>query len=344
MAMAHGKRVRLDDVARLAGVSRSTASRVINGHPNVRPETRHKVLEAIRKLGYHPNTLAQGLSRRRTRIIGLLVAMPAKRLASDQFYPLFLQGAAQAANRRGYRLMLGLFEEPAEQEAMYVDVVRGGYLDGLVVVSVPRGDPLIPMLLEEEVPFVLVGRDPDWDTPYVEGDNYRGGYMATEHLLRLGYRRIGTITGPLKLWAATERLRGYQDAHRDAGLEPDPGFIVEADFTEIGGMAAMRKLLEAGPEAVFVQSDTMAAGALRAVKAAGLKVPDDIALVGYDDAPLAELLEPPLTTVHQPIHMMGYTAVEMLIEHIERPKPRTQGVILPVKLVVRRSCGALPQP
>ncbi len=240
--------------------------------------------------------------------------------------------------------MLGLFEEPAEQEAMYVDVVRGGYLDGLVVVSVPRGDPLIPMLLEEEVPFVLVGRDPDWDTPYVEGDNYRGGYMATEHLLRLGYRRIGTITGPLKLWAATERLRGYQDAHRDAGLEPDPGFIVEADFTEIGGMAAMRKLLEAGPEAVFVQSDTMAAGALRAVKAAGLKVPDDIALVGYDDAPLAELLEPPLTTVHQPIHMMGYTAVEMLIEHIERPKPRTQGVILPVKLVVRRSCGALPQP
>ncbi|MEN3010564.1 MAG: substrate-binding domain-containing protein [Candidatus Bipolaricaulaceae bacterium] len=270
----------------------------------------------------------------------MLIPESVTKIFSDQFFAILLQGAVQACNARGYQMVLALFDDPRRQEELYHQLLRNGYVEGAVVASAPPNDPLLQALAEDGVPAVAVGRQPH--LPYVDVDNYRGARMATEHLLALGYRRIATITGPLAHLHVQDRVAGYRDALEAHGLPYDEDWVVDGGFTEVGAMAALTKLLPLKPEAIFVQSDTMAAGVLRALRHYGLAVPDDVALVGFDDAPLAALLDPPLTTVRQPIRLLGFMAVDLLVNLLEgQAADKQDNTILPVELVVRSSCGIM---
>jgi LacI family transcriptional regulator len=328
----------LEEVARLAGVSRSTVSRVINGHPNVSAETKARVLAAIEKLSYRPHPIARSLATKRTKLLAMLIPESVNKLFSDQFFAILLQGAVQACNIHGYQMVLALFDDPRRQEELYANLLQNGYVEGAVVASAPPDDPVIQALRADGIPAVAVGKQPG--LPYVDVDNYGGARMATEHLLQLGYRRIATITGPLNHLHVQDRLAGYRDALEAHGIPYDEALVVEGGFTEVGAMAALSRLLPLRPEAIFVQSDTMAAGVLRALRSQNLRIPEDIAIVGFDDIPLASLLDPPLTTVRQPIRLLGFMAVELLLDLLNgQGNQERRKTLFPVELVVRSSCG-----
>jgi LacI family transcriptional regulator len=334
----------LEEVAKQAGVSRSTVSRVINDQPNVRPETRERVWQAIRKSGYRPHAVARSLVTNRTQIIGMLIPETVTTLFADPFFPLLLRGATEACNAHHYQLMLSLFTSRSADQDMYQRVLGNGYLDGAIVASAAADDPLIPSLLHDRIRLVSVGRYTDQRVPYVDVDNVGGARMAVEHLIRLGHRRIAIITGRLDMTHAQDRLSGYKDALQAHHIPLDEGLVAEGDYSENSGMAAMRQLLDAAPTAVFVSSDSMAIGALKALHEVGLSVPQQIALVGFDNIPLAAAMQPPLTTIRQPIERLGALAVDLLISMLEGPPDASaavQRIVLPTELVIRQSCGAL---
>jgi LacI family transcriptional regulator len=333
----------LEEVAKLAGVSRSTVSRVVNHSPHVSPETREKVWEAIQTSGYQPHAAARSLVTNRTRVISVIIPEAVTTLFSDPFFPLLLRGATDACNAQRYHLMLSLFTDPAERQEMYRRVLYSGLVDGVIVASSPLDDPLIPNLQQDHIPFISVGRHPDPDVDYVDVDNVGGARMATEHLIRLGHRRIATIAGPLDTVAGQDRLRGYRQALETRHIPVPDELIAEGDFTESSGHAAARQLLSGSPTAIFAASDMMAIGALKAARDAGLRIPQDLALVGFDDVPVASVIEPALTTVRQPIERLGSMAVEILLDVLENGEDggsSTHRVVLPTELAVRASCGS----
>ncbi|MDH7474086.1 MAG: LacI family DNA-binding transcriptional regulator [Anaerolineae bacterium] len=333
----------LEKVAKLAGVSRSTVSRVINDHPNVRSETRELVWRAIRESGYQPHAVARSLVTNRTQIIGMIIPETVPKLFTDPFFPLLLRGATEACNAHHYQLLLSLFDNPAGREEMYQRVLRNGYVDGVIVASASLDDPLIPALLRDDIPFVSVGRYPNEKVHYVDVDNIGGAQMAVEHLIRLGHQRIATITGPLDMAHGQDRLEGYRQALKAHRIPVEEELIVEGDYTENGGMIAMQRLLSASPDAVFVASDMMAIGALKAIRQADRQVPQDIALVSFDDVPIASAIEPALTTVRQPIESMGSMAIEVLLSILEgssQQEAPVHRIILPTELIIRASCGS----
>jgi LacI family transcriptional regulator len=329
----------LEEVARLAGVSRSTVSRVINDHPNVGVETRRRVWEAIEKSGYRPHDVARSLVTKRTRIIGMVIPEVVTALFTDPFFPILLRGATESCNERGYQLMLSLFSSSADRQETYQRLVRSAYLDGMIVAAAALEDPLIPDLVRDRVSFVVCGRPPDGQVASVDVDNTGGARMAVEHLMDLGHRRIATITGRADMAAGQDRLEGYRKALIGRGVPVDEELIVDGDFTESSGIVGMQRLLPAKPTAVFVASDMMAVGALKALRQAGRRVPEDVALVGFDDIPVASAVEPPLTTVRQPIGRMASVAVETLLDLIEHPGSGPRRVVLPTQLVIRESCS-----
>ena len=335
----------LDDVAKNAGVSRSTVSRVINNHPNVSAATRQRVEAAIEKSGYRPHAVARSLATNRTNIVGMVVPESITKLFTDPYFPLMLRGATEACNRRGYHMILSLFTGSVESSVMHDRVARSGLLDGVIAANASLDDKLIPSLFEERIPFVNIGRHPDDRVNYIDVDNVGGARMATEHLVRLGHKRIVTITGPQDMTPAQDRLNGFLDVMSVHRLPVVDGWVVEGDFTETGGRAAMTRLLSEKPTAVFAASDSLAIGAIKAIRAAKLRVPEDIAVVGFDDIPSALTVDPELTTIRQPIERIGQLAVDTLISVIEEQalqgdRASTQRVVLPTELVVRGSCGS----
>ena len=329
----------LEEVARIAGVSRSTVSRVINEEPHVRSETRERVWQAIRDSGYRPHAVARSLVTNRTGIVGMVIPEAVTTLFTDPFFPLLLQGTTQACNAHHYQLMLSLFNAPAAEQESYQRVLGNGYMDGVIVASASLNDPLIPALLRDRIPFVSIGKYPDERVTYVDVENREGARMAVEHLIHLGHRKIGTITGPLDMIHGQERLQGYRQALDARGIQIDKNLIVEGDYSESSGGSGMQRLLPASPTAVFVGSDTMAIGALKALRQAGRQVPGDVALVGFDDIPMASAVQPSLTTVRQPISPMGVLAVETLLDLIEQRVSGPRRILLPTQLVVRESSG-----
>jgi LacI family transcriptional regulator len=333
----------LEEVARLAHVSRSTVSRVINDHPNVRAETKQRVWQAINDSGYRPHALARSLVTNRTHIIGIVIPEAVTTVFTDPFFPLLLRGATEVCNIHEYQLLLSLFTAPARQEEMCQRVLRSGYVDGVIVASAVVDDPLIPSMLRDGVQLVSIGRHPNAQVHYVDGDNVGGARMAVEHLIRLGHRRIGTITGRLGLTVGQDRLAGYRQALQAHGIMVEENLISEGDFSESSGKRGMEHLLAFSPTAVFAASDSMAIGALKALREAGKRVPQDVALVGYDDIPIASLIEPGLTTVRQPIERMGSMAAELLLNMLDDPTEEgasAHRIILPTELVIRASCGS----
>ncbi len=329
----------LEEIARLSGVSRSTVSRVVNDDPNVRESTRQRVLEVVRRLNYQPNLAARGLAAGRNRILGLVIPRGVATVFTDPYFPLLIQGVSSACNNHEYSVMLWLADPDYERRTVR-QVLHNGLIGGAIVASSLTDDPLVASLAAGDLPFILVGRHPtNSQISYVDVDNQGSARMAVTHLLRQGYRRIATIAGPSNMVVGSDRLEGYLAALEGWGLEPEPSLIAEGDFTQEGGYAAMQRLLEANPDAVFAASDAMAVGAIRCLRQNGRRVPHDVAVIGFDDAPFAAVNDPPLTTVRQPIIQTGATAAETLIDMIEHEDPTPRRILLPTELVIRASCG-----
>ena len=329
----------LDEVARLAGVSRATASRAINGGNRVSARSQAAVDAAVRSLGYTPNPAARSLVTRRTDSVALVVPEPDERLFSDPFFARTLRGVTHVLNERGLQLVL-LLAQPGEEEARMLRYLRNRHIDGALVVSHHKADSLADHLAAIDLPCAFVGRP--WTSAdkvaYVDTDNVAGGRMATEVLIERGCTRIGTIAGPADMTAGQDRLQGWKSAMREGGLADKA--VEHGDFTEAGGELAARALLERHPrlDGIFVASDLMGSGALRVLAAAGRRVPDDVAVVGYDDLGVAERTTPPLTTVVQPIVEMAEQATRLLLQQVDGDRAaRAMRVIFPPSLVSRES-------
>lgn len=334
--------LKLEDIAKKAGVSRSTVSRVVNEHPNVRADVRQRVLSVIQSTGYHPNAAARTLASQRSWMLGLVLPRSVSSFFADPYFPRLTQGIAQACNHYDYTLGLFLLGTKEDEEKLLPRVSRKGMLDGIIVQSGEFGDQLIDRLAHLNTPLVIAGRPFQAnDVSFIDVDNVSAAYAAVSHLIRVGYKRIGTITGTSTSTASLDRKEGYMKALADRGLSLDKSLIVEGDFTEAGGYFAMQLLLPARPEAIFAASDLMAIGAMRAAREAGLRVPEDIGFVGFDDLPLATISNPQLTTIRQPVYQFGFKAVEILIDLIENGTKPARRIIMNTELVIRDSCGAM---
>ncbi len=330
----------LEEIGKLAGVSRSTVSRVINRHPSVRPEVRERVLQVVADTGYYPDPAARSLASQRSGIIGLVVPLAVQSLFDDPYFARLIQGISQGCNTHDYTLSLVLFHSKEEEAKLYPRISRNQLFDGIIVTATQVEDPLIPQLLANQVPFVLDGRHEDPRVSFVDTDNVAGAYIAVSHLIRLGRRHIAVITGPLDNLAARDRRQGYLNALRSRGHLIDEDLMLSGDYTEVSGYEAMRRLLPHRPDAVFVASDTMALGALRALRGAGIKVPGDMALVSFDDLPHAATADPPLTTVRQAVQRRGVMEVGILIDILHNGPEPPRRLVMPAELVIRTSCGA----
>lgn len=331
----------LEEIAKKAGVSRSTVSRVINHQRHVRAQVRQRVWDIIEETGYQPNVAARSLASQRSQVLGLVVPRSVQVLFTDPYFPRLIQGVAQGCNQHDYTLSLFLLHTPAEERQLYPRITRQGLLDGVIVQVGNVEDELIRRLLESGMPFVVAGRPVDVpEASYVDVDNVTGAYNAVSHLIRLGHTRVGTVAGPSNSSAGLDRCQGYRNALNQRGLVLDERLIVEADFTETGAYYATQRLLEQEPDAVFVASDAMAQGVLRAIREARLSVPDDIAVVSFDDLPLAAVCNPPLTTVRQPIRRMGIKLIETLLDVIENGSHPPRRIVFDTELIIRESCDS----
>ena len=337
------RQARSRDVAKMAGVSRTTVSFVLNDVPGVKisEETRQRVLKAARQLNYYPTAAARSLASGKTHRIGLILGEGQERLAADAFLPTFLQGVTASVHQRGYLLMLQLAEDVPSHEA-YVRLIREQQVDG-VILSGPRSDdPLLPQLAEERFPLILHGQLDGFDFPCVDVENHAGAYQAVKHLVALGHRRIGFISNaPLSYSGTQDRFAGYRQALAEHDIAQDPALVRTAAFLPQSGWAAMKELLDLDdrPTAVFAAGDVVALGAMSAAHAAGLRIPDDVAVMGFDDIFLAGHAHPPLSTVRVPAYGLGWTAAEVLIALIEGDE-EVSSVMLETELVIRESCGA----
>lgn len=342
----------LEQVAAEAGVSRSTASRAINGGSKVSPTAQLAVDAAIARLGYIPNRAARSLVTRRTDSIGLIVPEPDERVLSDPFFASVIRGLNVALKETEIQLVL-LIANPGESASRVSRYLNNGHLDGAIVVSHHEGDEFEKVIVNSRTPCVFVGRpfDTTHNIKYVDLNNEAGGRVATEHLIARGRTNIAHISGPLDMAAGLDRRAGWYSALESAGLAPGP--VVDGEFTTAAGAAAMEKILAADPstDAVFAGSDLMALGALQVLQERGLRVPQDVAVVGYDNLGVSETSSPPLTTVVNAVtEMTRWAASELLyiLGHITEAERTlglntegvvrtTDSIILPAVLVERAS-------
>lgn len=330
----------LEDIALQVGVSRSTVSRVVNDHPNVSEDVRKRVQEVIKSTGYHPNVAARILASQRSLMLGLVLPRSVSSFFDDPYFPLLIQGIAQSCNQYDYTLGLFLIATKEDEEKIFPRVSRKGLLDGVLVQSGCLGEQLLDCLADSNMPCVIIGRPLNCgEISYVDVDNINASYHAVNYLIHEGYRRIGMISGSPDSAVSIDRKNGYRKALLDQGWSLNDSFIIDGDFTESSGYFAMQKLLSEKPDAIFAASDIMAIGAMRAVQEEGLRVPDDVAFVGFDDLPLSTTVNPQLTTVRQPVREIGIQAVEILIDLIENGIKPARRVIMNTELIIRGSCS-----
>jgi DNA-binding LacI/PurR family transcriptional regulator len=334
-------------VAKRAGVSRSTVSLVLNGVPGVsfNPETRSKVLRAAEELGYVPNAAAQSLVSGQSRTIGLVVSQ-AEHLQVDAFIAQVLFSLSRASQQEGYRVLLETVEDISKPDA-YTHLVRGQHIDGLIVLNTRSDDAQLPELIQRNFPMVLMGFPSrlrlDAQTHVVETDGRSAARRATNHLIGLGHIHIAHITfSPQQYYATQDRYEGYRSALGEAGLRLDSRLVRYGNYSAESGYTAMQDLLNQKrlPTALFAGNDTIAIGAMAAIHQRGLRIPEDIAVVGYDDIPTAPYTVPPLTTIRTSAVQHGQLAVQRLSQLIRGESPSEHRVSLETPLIVRESCGA----
>ncbi|MGH8951392.1 MAG: LacI family DNA-binding transcriptional regulator [Acidimicrobiia bacterium] len=323
----------LDDVAQLSGVSRATVSRVINGGP-VSEQTRLKVLEVLQNHDYRPNLAARSLASGRTGVIGVVMHVDPPLLFEDPYFATLLHGLSDVLSEQAAGMMLWLGNR-SKEETLH-RILGMGLLDGVVVTADMLDDPLVDGLLVSHLPTVLIGhRRTDLEASYVDVDNINAADTMTRHLIDIGRKRIGHITGRRGTVAAEDRLEGYLKAMNRAKRSTE-GLVVEGDFNRPSGIDGAKQLLDRGVDAIFAANDSTAAGALEELGTRSLSVPGDVALAGFDDLAFASELDPPLTTIRQGVHAHGSEAARALFGLLESPQtPRR--VLLPTELVIRQS-------
>jgi LacI family transcriptional regulator len=337
------RQVTITQVAKEAGVSIQTVSRVINNRQEITPATRQHVQDVIKRLGYQPNAIARSLSQRRTHTLGVVTS------GLEYYGPShILVGVEQGANQEGLSILLNLLHQPENDNiGKIVNGLISRQVEGIIWAVPEIGNnrswfrEAIPHL---PIPVVFLSTQPKGDLNVVEIDNRNGGYMATQHLLERGYRRIGLIAGPLSWWAANERRRGWQDALTAAGIPFSDSQVVEGNWSANSGEQGLHKLLAKSPEieAVFACNDQMALGLMRAARSLGKRIPEDLAVVGFDDIPESAFYYPPLTTIRQGLYELGHVAVQTIMklrdaERRDEPMTTAQTVWLQPQLVVRES-------
>ena len=335
---ARSRPVTLADVARTSGVSRATASRALNGRDRVAPDVRARVTMIARSLGYQPNTAARSLVSGRADIIGLV--LPTGHIVNEPYEAHVLEAVAMSATEAGQGMMLWL--AAGEPSAAVRQEFRSGFVDGLVISGVALGARWVEDLLDGPHPCVVIGRHPErTDVPTVEIDNAGGVRRAVEHLVASGHQRIAMIQGPEGRIDAEDREAAFRAALDDHSIAVDPHLFARGVFNVATGAEAMQQLLPHRPDAVFASNDLMAVGALQAIQAAGLRVPDDIAVIGFDDLPQAALADPPLTTVRHDIDAVCSTAMQILLRLVDESPPAATPApsrsLIDTPLVVRSS-------
>lgn len=327
----------IQDVADRAGVSISTVSRVVNdaGYP-MRAETRQRVLEAVEALGFRPSPIARSLVGKPTRTIGLIVPD-----ISNPYYPLLSRGVEDVASEQGYTVIFCDTDRSAAKVRRYMEVLREKQTDGFIFAGGGLEEDGEPLLTEKDGGrVVLIGRH-RWRFPSVQVDNIAAAYGATEHLIQLGHDRIAFISGPRNLTSARDRLVGYRKAMKELGGKDDESLVVEGDFRSESGYEAAASLLRRGsrPTAIFAANDRMAIAAMAAASDMGMRVPENVAVVGFDDTPNARYVRPALTTVALPSYEIGASAARLLLRLLAGEVVE-ETACLPTRLVVRQSCGA----
>jgi len=332
----------LDDLAALSGVSRATVSRVINGSPLVADGTRRRVLDALERTSFRPNAAARTLASGRSGVVGVVMHLDPHLLFQDPYFSQLLQGVTDHLAERGAAMMLWLGNRTKKETLDHI--LWMSLLDGVIVSANTLEDPLVDGLLGSQVPTVLIGhRREDRSASYVDVDHVQAADAITTHLVSLGRIRVGHIAGSRGTVAGEDRVTGYQQAMRRAGLDPT-GLIVDGDFNRASGVAAAGELLDRGVDAIFAANDAMASGALETIRARGLRVPDDVALAGFDDLEFAAQLDPPLTTVRQGVRQQGVEAARTLLQLLDDPDRAPRRVLLPTELVIRQSSvGGVPR-
>jgi DNA-binding LacI/PurR family transcriptional regulator len=330
------QRPTLEQVAARAGVSRATVSRVVNGSTTVAPEIRKNVLRAIQELGYVPNHAARSLVTQRTNSVALVLPEPSTRVFSDDlFFPSLIRGVGQEMEAADKQLVLMMASSTATHDRIE-QYAMAGHVDGVMMASVHGADPLPGTLARMGIPVVCNGRPLGHSTvPYVDVDSVNGAVLAVRRLVEAGRQRIATIAGPQDMVAGIDRLAGYRSELRNSKRR---SIVAVGDFTRDSGEVAMRQLLDDDPalDAVFVASDLMAHGALSALRQAGRRIPDDVAVIGFDDFELARYTEPPLTTIRQPIVELGRELARQLLR-LANGEEIEDALVLPTALVVRDS-------
>jgi LacI family transcriptional regulator len=327
----------IKEVAALAGVSSATVSHVINSTRFVSDAVRDQVLNAMKSLDYRPNDLARSLRSGVTHTLGLIIPDSA-----NPFFAELGHCIENAAFKAGYSVILCNTENDLKKELLYMDVLTKKLVDGMIFVAAGENADTFKNLVELDIPVVVMDRNFDGiDLEVVSSDNHQGGLLATNHLIQLGHRRIACVTGPSRINPSSKRLDGYKEALAANGIAMDPQLICQGDFHPESGYVAARTWLSMPepPTAVFACNDLMAMGVIKAAHTKGLHVPDDLALVGYDDIDLATYTNPPLTTIRQPKVEMGLTALQIILDRIKEKDQAPQKIQLPVSLVVRDSCG-----
>lgn len=325
------------DVARESGVSYSTVSRVLNDFDFVKGSTRERVLAAAERLGYVANIQARSLAGGRTHMVGLLVPG-----LDNGYITEIVSGIDQELAYSGYDMVLYTMHRFKGKESLYVKTITNGMVDGLILLVPYDSNSYVQALPSEDFPYVLVDQlDSKHNSTTVDATNWQGAYDATTYLIKLGHQRIGLIAGHPQLNSARERFDGYRAALQQHNLSYDESLVIEGDYTTQGGYAGARQLLELSqrPTAIFATNDLSAFGVLDALHEAGMHIPEDISVMGFDDIPLASLTYPKLTTVQQPLVQIGQVAVRLLLERLGNPAKEARRVTLSTELVIRDSCA-----
>jgi LacI family transcriptional regulator len=334
------KRITSFDVAKKSGVSRATVSFVLNNVSSIHisEETRKRVIDVAKELGYHPDSAGRKLASGRSSTIGLVIRQNREQVYADALLPQVVLGVGQAAELQGFQIILKALD-PGNRDG-YMHLILENHVDGIILSGPQQNDLEIIDLFNEGFPTILMGQLPGSKVPFVDIDAVAGSERAVNYLIQNGHTRIAMITNaPLEYTSAQQRLTGYRNALAAANLEADQSLLRQGNYTPASGYAAMQELLAIGenPSAVFVASDVVAIGAMQAIKDARLRIPEDISIVGFDDIPLADFFDPPLTTIRIPSYGLGWTAAENLINMIQGKPLEQPEVLLESELILRRS-------
>ena len=336
------KKPTIKDIAKVAKVSPTAVSMALNNRPRIGKETRKKILRIAKSLNYQPNFVARSLVIKRSHTIGLIITT-----IMNPFYPELAKGIEDKAMEMGYTIILCSTNYDLGLERFYINMLKSKGVDGIIFSSVEIKDPNIKPLVEDRYPFILVNRRIhnrllERKIDYIVIDNFSGGYTAMEHLYRLGHKRIGIIAGALNISTAAERTEGAKKLLADYGLKLDPDLLIECNFSKELAYHATKKFLsmEKPPTAIFAENDYMALGTREAILDVGLKIPENVALVGFDDIVTMGIKGVEITTVSQKKYEMGSLAVKILIDKIENPNLKMLNqIVLEPELIIRNSCG-----